>query len=264
MNFNLSIDLAPLVNALSGANIELAQRVSVVVAATAQSAYERWADAVMKANGVWVGEKSDYVGSIKVRSINGFEAEVWSDYKHAKEIETGRPQRDLKRMLDTSVKVRVSAKGARYLIIPMRHNTPGSNALSNSMPPNVYAGAKMLSPSSVIGTVTRLSGLNAYNTKTKLPMVTEQNIYKWGGRLPAGLSAKLKSEHKTDPYAGMVRMKQQGGGSAYLTFRTMTENSHGWIVPEKPGMHIVQNVVNDVRPLFEQAMAEAIKGILPA
>lgn len=263
MNFNLSIDLAPLASALSSAQIELAERVSTVVAATAQSAYERWADAVMKANGIWVGEKNEYLSSIKVRSINGFEAEVWSDYKHAQEIESGRPQRDLKKMLNTSVKVRVSAKGARYLYIPMRHNTPGNDALASSMPQNVYASAKKLDPSSVVGQGIRLSGLGAYDTKTQLPMTTPQNLYKWGGRLPPGLAEKLKPEHKSDPYAGMVKMSQGDGGSAYLTFRTMSENSKGWIVPAKPGMHIVRNVVDDVRPLFELAMAQAIKGLLP-
>lgn len=263
MKYSLAIDLAPLANALSGAQIELAERVSTVVAATAQSAFERWADAVMKANGIWVGEKNEYLSSIKVRSVNGFEAEVWSDYKHAQEIETGRPQRDLKKMLNTSVKVRVSAKGARYLYIPMRHNTPGNEALAKPMPQNIYNAAKMLDASAVTGQVTRLSGLNAYDTKSRLPMTTPQNLYKWGGRLPPGLAEKMKPEHKTDPYAGMVRMSNNDGSSSYLTFRTMSENSHGWIIPAKPGMNIVKNVVDDIRPLFELAMAQAIKGVLP-
>lgn len=39
-----------------------------------------------------------------------FEALVWADYKYAEEIEQGRLPKDLKRMLNTSLKVRTSRK----------------------------------------------------------------------------------------------------------------------------------------------------------
>lgn len=261
--YKLSVDLAPFAHALTVAGNEIALRVSMTVAATAQTIYERWVDSVMKAPGIWMGEKDAYAQSIKVRSISGFEAEVWSDYKHAAEIETGRPARDLKKMLDTSMKVRISAKGARYLYIPMRHNTPGNDALANPMPQSVYDAAKNLSPSSIVGQSARLSGTGAYDVKTKQAYLVPKHEYQWGGRLPAGMAPKLKPEHKTDIYAGMTKFKNAAGGSSYLTFRTMSENSPGWIIPAKPGLFIVRNILDEVQPLFIRGIEESIKRGLP-
>lgn len=256
--YEISIDLAPLVQALSASGDIVAQNVSKVVAATAQSCWDRWTGAIMAAPGISAAEKLEYAGSVNIRSINGFEAEIWSDYKYASEIETGRPARDLKRMLDTSTRVRVSAKGARYLIIPMRHNTPGNTAHARAMPQSVYDIAKSLESSSVTGQTTRLSGLNASSIPTGAPMAVPQNIYQWGGKLAAG-SMGPNPKGKTDIYAGMVKMQTATGGSQYLTFRVMSEKSKGWIIPAKPGLLIVSKVVDEVRPLFDFAMEEAIR-----
>ncbi len=256
--YEISIDVAPLVQLLSASGEIVAQNISNVVAATAQSCWDRWTGAIMVAPGISAAEKLEYAGSVKVRSINGFEAEIWSDYKYASEIETGRPARDLKRMLDTSTKVRISAKGARYLIIPMRHNTPGNTAHADAMPQSVYDIAKNLSVSSIVGTTTRLSGLNASSLATGAPMTVPQNIYNWGGRLAAG-SMGPNPKGKTDKYAGMVRVPEASGGSGYLTFRVMSERSAGWIIPAKPGLLIVSKVVDEIRPLFDFAMEQALK-----
>lgn len=261
--YDISIDLAPLAQALTLPQNVVATRVSQVVAATAQAVYERWVNAVTKAQGVWEGEKKDYVSSIRITGANAFESTVFSDYKNAWAIETGRPQRDLKKMLDTSLKVRVSAKGARYLYIPMRHNTPGHTAHAKAMPASIYDAAKQLGLSSVTGKGVRPSGTGAYDTSTKKQFLVPQNTYQWGGRLQPGLAPKIKPSHKTDPYAGMVRFTNSTGGSSFLTFRTMSENSNGWLIPAKPGLFLARDIADEMRPLFEQAMIEAIKGAVP-
>ena len=253
--YEISIDLAPLAQILGQSGNVIAQNVSKVVAAAAQSCWDRWTGAIMGAPGISAAEKLEYAGSVQIRSINGFEAEIWSDYKYASEIETGRPARDLKRMLDTSTKVRISAKGARYLIIPMRHNTPGNTAHAQAMPQSVYDIASQMQSSLITGQTNRLSGLNASNIATKAPITVPQNIYQWGGRLGAVVSKK----GKTDNYSGMVKMKESSGGSTYLTFRVMSEKSSGWIIPAKQGLLIVSKVVDEVRPLFDFAMEEAIR-----
>lgn len=262
-NYSISVDLAPLAQALTVTGNEIVMRISQAVAATAQAGYERWAEGIMKADGVWSKEKQEYAESIKVRSINAFEAEIWSDYKNAAAIETGRPAKDLKRMLDTSMRVRISAKGARYLIIPFRHNTPGHDAHADAMPQHIYAAAKSLAPSSVAGQGVRLSGLNAYLTASRMPMIVPQNIYQWGGRLKGGMAPKLKPEHHSDPFAGMVRVKTSTGGHQHMTFRVMSERSSGWIVPAKPGLFIARRVTEELSPLFERAIQEAVKISLP-
>lgn len=223
----------------------------------AENTANRWRDAVASQRGIWIEEKNAYAGSIDWQMTGDFSALVWTDYKHAAEIETGRPARDLKKMLDTSTKVR-QGKGGRYLVIPFRHNVPsksGQSSYAPQMPRGVYLQAKRLSPSSVTGQGERASGTGAYSVQTRKFLTVPQNQYAWGQRLSAGLAPKLKASHSTDPYAGMVRMDTSTGGkrsSAYLTFRVMTEKQHGkWIIPAQPGRFIAKKVAEEAGRMAE-------------
>lgn len=265
LKFSISFDLGAKLDLMRVVNKQVFPLLNQAVrAVTAQTAYN-WTEEVYKAK-LWSGEKDAYVKSITWRMTGDFSGEVEATYKHAQEIETGRPARDLKKMLNTSLKVRVNKKGTRFLYIPFRHNTPGNDALASSMPPNVYALAKNLEASMVTGQTTRVSGLNAMDIKTKQFLTVPQNTYSWGQRLPAGLSQKLKSHHKTDIHAGMVRFDTSTPGGAksstYLTFRTMSEKSKGWIVPPQDGQHIARKVVDDMRPKANLAFQQAIKKTL--
>lgn len=60
------------------------------------------------------------------------------------------------------------------------------------------------------------------------------------------MAPKLAPHHATDIYAGMRKMDTSAGkakSSAYMTFRVMVEGSSKWIVPAKPGLYIVRDVV---------------------
>lgn len=213
---------------------------------------------------LWGGEKQGYKDSITWEMTGPLKAEVRADYKYAQEIEDGRPARDLKRMLQTSMKVRMSKKGERYLIIPFRHNvpTPDNGGQAGVMPDSVYAQASALMPSSVIGQTFRSSGTGAWDAKSRRPMMVAQAQYKWGDSLPKGLAPKLQAHHKTDPYHGMVKMDTSSGksrSSAYLTFRIMREGSQGWIVPAKSGLYLARNVSQQMQPLAEQVISAAIQ-----
>jgi hypothetical protein len=234
----------------------LTQAVSLVAQQTAVN----WQTAVRDAK-LWVGERDAYAASIQVKMTGAFSALVWTDYKHASDIETGRPARDLKRMLDTSLKVRTGKKGQRYLIIPFRHNTPGQNATGSSMPDHVYKAARKLDPSSVTGMTTRLSGTGAMDLKTRQFLTVPQRTYKWGGRLPPGMMGP-NPKGKVDRFAGMVRFQEPGKKpkySTYMTFRVLSENSRGWIIPAKPGLNIAKGVVDDMQPVAEEIFREAVK-----
>lgn len=262
MKFSISFDLAGKMDMLQVVNKQVFPLLNQAVRAiTAQVAYN-WTEEVYKAK-LWSVEKDAYVKSIDWKMTGDFSGEVQATYKYAEEIENGRPSRDLKKMLNTSLKVRVNSKGARFLYIPFRHNTPGNDALATSMPQNVYDMAKGLSASMITGQTSRVSGLNAMDTNTKQFLTVPQNTYSWGQKLPAGLTPKLKPHHKTDIHAGMYRFETSTPGgaksSAYLTFRTMSEKSKGWIVPAKPGLKIAEKVVNDMRPKANKAFEQAIK-----
>lgn len=230
------------------------------VGAVAQQTSLNWQAAINDAK-LWVGEKDAYAASIQVKMTGAFSALVWTDYKLAEQIENGRPARDLKRMLDTSLKVRTGKKGQRYLIIPFRHSTPGKNATGQSMPEHVYKAARKLEPSSVTGMTQRLSGTGAMDIKTRQYLTVPQRTYKWGGRLPPGMMGP-NPKGKVDRFAGMVRFQEPGKKpqySQYLTFRVMTENSRGWIIPAKPGLKIVKGVIDDMQPVAEEIFREAVK-----
>lgn len=266
--YGIAIDLSPLLDQAGVITRDIFPRIHQAVGAVALAVQQRWADAVMKTPGIWVVERQEYAKSLRWAYTGHFSARVYTDYQPAEWIESGRPERDLKRMLDTSTKVRLSSKGKRYLIIPFRHNVPGpqgvqqGGTLAPQMPPAIYALAKQLAPSRVIGKTQRLSGTGAWDPKTKLPLTVGQKIYLWGGALPAGLAPKLKPAHATDPYAGMRRFDTSTGkakSSAYLTFRTMVEGSPKWIVPAQPGKWVAQGVANNAQPLAQQILGEAMR-----
>lgn len=256
-------------------------RLSGAVNLVAQTARIDWIKSIQHAS-LWSGEKIPYAASVQISQEPGsLTATVWSDYKYAEDIETGRPARDLKEMLNTSTKVRRTESGKRFLIIPMRQNTPGNDATSPSMPDSVYPMAKGMEPSRITGVsmrpsgqTTRLSptsGMMAIagpkylsNPKTGGDLMVRSRSYQWGDRLSrgalvtAGLSAK-----QVRRYAGMVKMDGTGLGkgktSLYMTFRIMMEGSAGWVIPAKPGLYLAKNVADALQPKATMIFAEAIK-----
>lgn len=260
-DFKIQVDLSALMEQKQVITAQVFPLLNQAVNAVAQQAAVNWKEAVLRAK-LWSGEKDAYVATIRYEMTGDFSAVVMSDYKHAEEIETGRPARDLKKMLDTSLKVRQTKKGTRYLIIPFRHGTPGNNAHGPSMPQHVYDIAKDLKASKVTGQKQRPSGTGAMDIKTKKYLTVNQNVYAWGGSLAAG-SMGPNMKGKSDRFAGMVRFDTSTPGgsksSSYITFRVMSENSKGWIIPPQPGLHLAENVAKELQPLAERVFQEAVK-----
>lgn len=262
-SFNIRVDLSDLLGANSAAMQAVFPQVSAAVQMVAEEAAFRWKGAVMKAR-LWSGEKIPYVESIKWTMTGPFEAEVTTDYKLAGQIESGRPARDLKLALATSTKTRTAQsgphKGQRYLLIPFRHNTPtssGEGAHAPQMPSDVYAVARNLAPSLVLppGTVKPATRISASGH------TVAQHSYKWGGRLPPGMTPKLKTSHHSDIHAGMARFDTSSGkqkSSSYLTFRVMGEWSSGWVVGPREGLRLAQGVSEGLQPVLEAAVGKAV------
>lgn len=135
------------------------------------------------------------------------------------------------------------------------------------MPAAIHKLASAMTPSRIIGQGQRNSGTGAFDTKTRKLLTVNQNKYQWGDRLPSGLSEKLKPHHATDIHAGMYRFDTSTPGgaksSAYLTIRTMSEKSKGWIIPPQPGQELAKGVVDKMQPKAEAAFAEAIRRSIP-
>lgn len=266
--FSISVDLSELLGAgreMVGSEFKHVHEAVGLIALQAQKA---WGDAIMKAPGIWSEERKQYVASLKWDYVgdNPFHARVTTDYKYADEIENGRPPRDLKVMLNTSLKARVVQNGKnagkRYLIVPFQHNTPGNSAHAPAMPDSVYQLASKLAPSKVTGMTKRVSQTGAWDTRTQKPAMVPQRKYQWGGRLNLNSdSAWSAAGEASRHHQGMMRFDTAGQGkvkhSTYLTMRVMMEGSPGWVIPAKPGLNLVQGVVTGLNPVAEQVIQMA-------
>lgn len=276
--FRISVDLSKVINAVPIINRQVFPLINQAVRAVAQQTHANWMKSVYRAK-LWSGEKDAYATSITWQMTGDFAAVVQTDYKNADEIETGRPAYDLKQMLNTSPKVRRTKDGRRFMIIPFRQNTTGYDALTSSMPQDVYDAGSALTASKIVGQTKRASGEItsihpvwgtqplkkqtpfASNIKTRGPMLVNKNIYKWGGKLDTSGMTGLSDTQKKR-YNGMVRMEGStpGGGrySQFMTFRVMMEGSAGWIIPAKPGLYLAKKVADKMQPLAEKVINEAV------
>lgn len=277
LRINFSFDLGDTLDIQGIVNKQVFPLLNQAVRAVANQTALNWQSNIYKAK-LWSGEKDAYAQTVTWKMTGDFTAMVESDYRYAQDIETGRPARDLKKMLFSSLKVRRTEDGRRFLIIPMRHN------MSKLQDAGLYDMAASLDASTIIGQgmrpsgeVTNMSpttGMSASkqqtpflsNIQTKKAMTVNQNHYQWGDRLKrsamkaAGIPAETRSWA-----AGMRRFDTSTGGaksSAYLTFRIMMEGSSGWVVPAQPGQDIAQKTVQDMQPKATSAFAEAIKRTL--
>lgn len=143
--------------------------------------------------------------------------------------------------------------GGYYRAIPFRHSTPTANGVTGAPMGSQFGGIMDAAGAAKLGK-------DVYNAAKKLAPSTS-DPYKgtsWGGRLPAGMAPKLKESHHSDIFAGMVRMQKTyktATQSSYMTFRTISTGSPGWIRPETPGVHYAEQVNDFIAGLIPQAIA---------
>jgi hypothetical protein len=234
------------------------------VAAHAQGMWRGYAGGSPLPDGSTIQARSGrYLDSIQILRTGPFSAETYSDLPYARIIEEGAPARDLKKMLDTSMKVRMSKQGKRYLIVPFRWGIPGTKTFGrNVMPEAVHEFAKAMDPSRVIGIGTRESGNGSWDVNTRAPMRVAQRVYMWGGRLKeAQVNQAGVFGTAAKRMAGMVKFQNPGEGSRhtqYLTFRVMVEGGRGWIASAIAGKHPARTVADKMRPVAEKIFSEAL------
>jgi len=269
-DYSIQINLGSTMDILGIINKEVFPYLHQAVNAVGNKLAQNWQEEVYKAK-LWSGEKDQYAKSISWQMTGDFSGYVEATYKWAEEIESGRPERDLKKMLNTSLKVRRTKSGKRFLVIPFRHNV-------KDMPDELYAQAKALEASKVTGQTQRRSGEITFlsrktgmqpakrqtpfltNVRTHGPMMVNQAQYKWGGRIHAGYFGP-NPKGKVDHAAGMVRFDTSSGkqkSSAYMTFRIMMEGQQGWVVKPQPGQWIARKVRDDMAPKAEEAFKAAM------
>ena len=209
---------------------------------------------------------------------------------HAKYVEEGTSPYDMKQMLLTSNQVRISKEGKRYMIIPMKHQTPGNEATGPAMPRSVYNIAKNLVATQTVGSYKTPSiqtrGLSLKEKvlfgQTNKPLAVSasgapmavRSSYLWGGkvagmgdlgrrtqlnaglRIPGAEKQPVDYTWKSSPYENMYKMAQ-AGHTQYITFRTMSEVSPGWIRPGMPAMRIAAQTAERVTPEIVRMVQDA-------
>jgi hypothetical protein len=191
------------------------------------------------------------------RAAGQLQWDLMNTVDEAKRIEEGAPAFDMKSVLPTSKKARMSKEGFLYLIIPFRHGNPNATSLQ-PMPKAIYKIAKQLSYSYQLGTI---GSRKSAATGAKVPVFG----YQWGDKLQAGLAPKKSPGHKGDIYAGMYRFNGPKQ-SEFITFRTMSQKSTGWIKKATPGYYPLQQALqvamNEGKPSLAAAIQEDFAAML--
>lgn len=279
-DFRIGVEIGSRIPAISPLTAEVFPTLAAAVRRIAEAALEQWRayanGAPLPGGGTIHNRTGEYARSIQLRQIGPFSAEVYSNLSYADTIEDGGPAYDMKRMLDTSLKVRMSKKGNRYLIIPFRHNAPGS-VLGQQMPGSVYEWWK--GPSRQASSITlrylRPAFIHAYDigTHQRLKELPRQHMwgsvpdwrYQWGTRLTAADLSDMGIDGKESKrLKGMVMFRKPGGTgrgahTQYITFRTMSDRSRGWIRPKQEGKHPARITAEQLQPVAEEAFARAME-----
>lgn len=171
-------------------------------------------------------------------------------------LEVGTDAFDMKKVLQTSHKVREGKDGKKYLIIPFRWGTPSTTVVGayvgREIPRPVYSfmlrrspdGDRLFRESSVTGTFTEPSVLDGITPVTR-------RTYSWGDSLTPQDIRELGLDPDSKPGRHMVGMYRfndpedpANKHAQHITFRVMSENSKpgSWVRPAMPGYHVAENI----------------------
>lgn len=150
-------------------------------------------------------------------------------------------------------------KTGYYRAIPFRHATPGTTGAVGAAMGTQYEGHEAVADAKALGK-------KIYRRAKKLEGTTSEPFGKtsYGGRLPAGLAPKLRPHHQTDIYAGMIRERKtyaKSTQSQYMTFRTISTGSPGWLRPKTTGRFFSLKVSEYVQKLAPQAFSAFVEGM---
>lgn len=150
---------------------------------------------------------------------------------------------------------RIGAKGQRYARVPFRHYSPvnpsggmSTSRIRQQMPMDIYRMARRLA----VGE--RLVNLGDRYRRTK----NYEAMRKAGEPVPAELGKRYR--WKVSKYEGLFRtpVRQRGGGSVYMTIRTIKPESKGWYVPTMAPLRLAEKAMDLARPALEEVLSAAI------
>lgn len=234
--------------------------------------------------GVWselAGEHSDtgqYAAATTFERLLGYNGHplavaVANTAPHARVLDDGHMGFHLPSRIDwaASPKARMSKRGVRYLRIPFRHGTPGTQGVGSGrartmMPSEVYRTARLAlglvrasaerqatAAAHLRGAGTRMS--RPYNVLT-FPVALRDRAIRTEGH--PGYTWRSRT------YEGLFHVPQTGAGGkatggAYYTIRTLTEDSVGWYIGPFAGYHITDRVIERVQDPIRELVGDAAR-----
>lgn len=247
--------------------------VGSVVNNVAQAARNHWIRLAEKDNDFGSHLRFDYINGIQPIEYWGSGVAVISlvgELPHM--LEDGAPRLNMRQtLLGSGVPIaakgkkgkRVSKSGEYYRSIPLRHTTLGSaraprgKTVGQEMG-SAYSGHNAVADSKKLGKQIYAAAKQLSATRTGSG---KQGGY--GQRLEAGLAPKLKEHHKTDIYAGMLRIEaayEQATSSQYVTFRTIsTATDEGWFRAAFPARNYASSVSKFIEDLVPKAVAALLE-----
>jgi hypothetical protein len=291
--YSISVDLSHLIPAARNAVFPALAATVEAVALRAEEQWKRFAAGEPLPDGRVMNVRSgQYLRSINHRQISQYAVTVESVLAYAEALERGTPAWDMRKLLNSSLKVRISKKGKRYLIIPFRHDTGKALSGGNPMPESVhqwwqdkkasFVESQMRRPvhSDLRGRTPKPNDRVYATDRAEVilngPLLTvAARKYKWGDRLSKGAAEGLGlSPQQANRAQGMVNFRRPGksGGAAhsqFITFRVLSENSRpgSWMQKARAGFYPARATADMFRPiaedLFQKAVEEDIRNMLP-
>jgi hypothetical protein len=286
--FSIAVDLSHLMPASGPLNASVFPHLAFAVQAIldrCEITWKEYASGVPLPSGRSIGIRTgEYLRSISQRKSGDFSGEVFSALPLADVIEHGAPAWDMHALLNSSLKVRRTfLSGKRFLIIPFRHDVGNAISGGRPMPQAVHEwwAGKVSSYVKDVGerpVHSDIKGLilpfrEVYDWRTKRVLMTPSRTYSWGDRLRSrDLAALGVSASQAKRMSGMVNFRKPGasGGAAhsqFITFRTMSEGSKGWVRPAREGYWPAKMTADRYRPiaeaLFQRAVEDDIRSAMP-
>lgn len=98
----------------------------------------------------------------------------------------------------------------------------------------------------------------------RIPGVTRETS-SFAGIMPVDIYEKAKAGirlgQESGKYMGLVKYSS-GVHSQYLTFRTVSQKSKGWIYPNRPSTPIFSEITQKVEKMFEDTILKFLKGYM--
>ena len=237
----------------------------------------------------WIRVAQRELGSSKEDYIQGIQPVAVEDNARVivlvgwmpNSVENGLDSFDMRETLlgGHSALTRRAKDGHLYGHVPFRHGTPESKGGGGSPMGRAYGptAEHSLAQGNVMGATAAADlGKKVYEAAKRLSATrTTQHASeasaamtttRWGGRLPPGMAPKLAAHHKTDIYAGMVRVRHTYAKTTqtqYRTFRTISQAvPSGWIHPGIRARHLASNVEDWIRDNAAKIVGNAVKRAL--